>query len=406
MSSSQTVAVPPAPRGLGWRSPVPMLMVMAAANQVSFQTWMTLLNNFGVNAAHFTGREIGILQSVREIPGLLAIGVVVPLLMMREQHLALLSLALLAIGTALTGLFPSEYGLYATTLLMSFGFHYYDTMQQSLSLQWLPVGEAATGLGRIIAAESFSALAVFAMIFALTAGLHLDYAPIYLIAGAVSFGAMLVIAGAFPLFPQHVQQHRNIVLRGRYWLYYALSFLEGARRQIFVVFAGFMMVEKFHYSVPAITVLFLVNHLFNMMVAPRAGALIVRFGDRAALTLEYAGLTLVFVAYAFVQDPWMAAALYLIDHAFFAMSMASKTYFQKIADPADITQTAATAFSINHIAAVFLPAALGLVWLKNPAAVFLIGAGFACLSLVLACLVPRHPEPGYEVIWKRRRAGA
>ena len=50
---------------------------MAAAMPIAFATWSALLNNFVIEVASFTGREIGWLQSVREIPGFLAIGVIV-----------------------------------------------------------------------------------------------------------------------------------------------------------------------------------------------------------------------------------------------------------------------------------------------------------------------------------------
>ena len=79
---------------------------------------------------------------------------------------------------------------------------------------------------------------------------------------------------------------------------------------------------------------------------------------------------------------------------------------QEIADPGDIAPTAAVAFTINHIAAVFLPALLGLVWLASPAAVFLIAAAIACVSLILSLLIPRHPEPGNETIFAGRTASA
>ncbi|MBT6117938.1 MAG: MFS transporter, partial [Rhodospirillaceae bacterium] len=156
------------------------------------------------------------------------------------------------------------------------------------------------------------------------------------------------------------------------------------------------------YSVAEISLLFLLNCAINMVLAPRIGALIVRWGERRALTLEYIGLIGVFACYAFVGDPLWAAVLYVIDHLFFAMAIAMKTYFQKIADPADIAPTAGVAFSINHIAAVVIPVAFGLVWLASPAAVFLAGAGMAAISLVLARLVPRDPEPGNETIWTAR----
>ncbi len=130
-------------------------------------------------------------------------------------------------------------------------------------------------------------------------------------------------------------QHKTLILRRRYWLYYLLTFLSGARRQIFVVFAAFLMVEKFGYSASEITVLFLINYAFNWLFAERIGAMIARWGERWALSFEYVGLVIVFVAYGFVDNAF-AVFLYIADHLFFSIAIALKTYFQKIADPADI----------------------------------------------------------------------
>jgi predicted MFS family arabinose efflux permease len=192
-----------------------------------------------------------------------------------------------------------------------------------------------------------------------------------------------------------------MVLRKRYWLYYGLIFLSGARRQIFIVFAGFLMVEKFGYSVAAISTLFLINATLNMLFAARIGRLISVVGERAALIFEYVGLIGVFIAYAFVENSQIAAGLYIVDHFFFALAIAIKTYFQKIADPADIASSAGVSFTINHIAAVVLPAILGVLWLNSPSLVFLIGAGLAGLSLFLSLNIPKQPAPGNEVNFGR-----
>ncbi|MDH3473255.1 MAG: MFS transporter, partial [Rhodospirillales bacterium] len=210
---------------------------------------------------------------------------------------------------------------------------------------------------------------------------------------------------AFPQFPEKVRQHRHMVLRRRYWLYYLLTFMSGARRQIFIVFAGFLMVEKFGYSVGQITLLFLINAVLNVVFAPRIGRLIGRWGERRALVFEYLGLIGVFAAYAFVENANVAAGLYIVDHLFFALAIAIKTYFQKIADPRDIAATAGVGFTINHIAAVLLPAAFGFLWLVSPAAVFLAGSAMAAVSLLLSLNVPLAPAPGNEVLLGRRLSG-
>jgi hypothetical protein len=392
----------PAP---SWRRPEILLLLMAAASPIAFSAWMALLNNFAVERAAFTGAEMGILQSLREVPGFLSFAVVFLLLILREQKIAYLSLIILGLGTAATGYFPTIVGLYITTVVMSIGFHYYETVQVSLSLQWVSKDRAAGFFGRQIAVGSFASILTFGLIWAAFDLAGLDYHWVYLMSGGLAAGIAVVCWGAWPSYPERVRQHRHMVLRRRYWLYYLLIFMSGARRQIFIVFAGFLMVEKFGYTVSEITLLFLLNSVINVFLAPYIGRWVGRIGDRNALVLEYAGLIVVFTAYAFVTHPWAAAGLYVIDHLFFALAIAIKTYFQKIADPADIAATAGVGFTINHIAAVVIPVVFGLLWLVSPAAVFLAGAAMAVVSLLLAINVPFNPEPGNEVLFGRQLSG-
>ncbi|WP_430469338.1 MFS transporter [Thalassospira lucentensis] len=382
----------------GWRNPEVLLIVMAAAMPLSFSTWMALLNNFSVEMADFTGREIGILQSLREIPGFMAFSAIFVLLILREQTFALLSLLVLGIGVAISGYFPTVIGLYCTTVLMSIGFHYFETMQQALSLQWVKKERTAMVMGRQLSAKSVSSLVMFGIVWVMLEVFNVEYRYVYLLGGALTVLAALFVWGAFPKFSDAHPQTKKLILRKRYWLYYTLTFMSGARRQIFTVFAGFLMVEKFGYDAATITLLFLLNHAINMVLAPKIGKLIAKWGERRALTFEYVGLFIVFMSYAFVENDKIAGGLYVIDHLFFAMAIAIKTYFQKIADPADISSTAGVSFTINHIAAVFIPAAFGLIWLLSPSAVFLAGAAMAAVSLVLALNVPNDPEPGNEVV--------
>jgi len=384
-----------------WQTPVTFLVIASIAMPLGFSAWSALLNNFAIEKAAFTGVEIGILQSLREIPGFLAFTTVFVLLLLKEQTFAVMALAIFGLGIALTGFFPSEYGLYFSAVLMSVGFHYMETIKQSLSLQWLSMEEAPRILGRLISVGSLTSLLAYGVLWILLDIAALDYVWIYLLAGALAIALAVVLWRGFPHFESKTVQRKTLVLRRRYWLYYGLTFFSGARRQIFVVFAGFLMVEKFGYSASNIAALFLVNHLFNWLFAERIGALIGRIGEKHALTFEYTGLILVFTAYAFVDNGYVAAGLYVVDHMFFALAIAIKTYFQKIADPADIASTAGVSFTINHIAAVIIPAVFGIIWITSPSLVFLIGAAFAACSLILSQNVPSVPSRGNEVVLGR-----
>lgn len=389
-----------------WQRPVTLLFLMAVGMPIAFNTWSALLNNFVIEVASFDGSDIGWLHTVREIPGFLAIGVIAIIIFVREQIVGLVSLLMLGVATALTAQFPSMGGILAITMLSSIGFHYYETVNQSLQLQWINIKRAPQMLGWLMAAGSAATLVAYVLIVLTWRTFDLSYNFVYLVSGGITAAIAIFAFLAYPQFESPNPQNKRMVLRRRYWLYYALQFMSGARRQIFVVFAGFMMVEKFGFKVHEITALYMINLIANMIFAPLMGRLVTLFGERKALLFEYAGLVCVFLAYGglyfFGWGVLLAAFLYVVDHIFFALALALKTYFQKIADPADIAPTAAVAFTINHIAAVFLPASLGYLWLVSPAAVFMLAAGMASVSFMLALLIPRHPQPGHETIFQHR----
>tara|TARA_Y100000591_G_scaffold332453_2_gene369844 strand:+ start:368 stop:1570 length:1203 start_codon:yes stop_codon:yes gene_type:complete len=377
-------------------NPISLLILMSIAMPIAFNAWSAMLNNFVVEKAAFTGVEIGILQSLREVPGFLSFTLIFVLLVIKEQTFAVFSLALLGLGVCLTGFFPTVYGLYFTTVLMSIGFHYFEAVKQSLSLQWLSKEEAPIILGKLLAVGSLTSLIVYGCLWTLLEFFQLPYWINFAIAGGICIFLAFVMFIFYPAFPSKVEQNQNLVLRKRYWLYYLLTFLSGARRQIFVVFAAFLMVEKFGYSASQVTLLFLVNYAFNYLFAEKIGSLIGKFGERRALTFEYIGLIIVFIAYGLVENATVAAFLYILDHMFFALAIAITTYFQKIADPKDMASNAGVSFTINHIAAIVVPALLGLVWMWSHSLVFYIGAIFALLSLIAAQFIPKSPSPENE----------
>ena len=162
-----------------------LLYLMTIAMTLAFATWMVLLNNFVVERASFSGKEIGILQSIREIPGFLAFTTIFILLLIREQKFAYVSLVMLGIGVLITGFFPSALGLYLTTFVMSAGFHYFETVKQSLSLQWLSTQEAPEILGKLIALASFTSLITYFCIWVSQYYFSFSFESIYFVSGFI-----------------------------------------------------------------------------------------------------------------------------------------------------------------------------------------------------------------------------
>ena len=173
-------------KGGGWRTPFLALALMAAANSFAFSSWNALHTNYAVEVIGFGGEQQGILHTVREIPGFLAFAAVLLLIFMREQTLAVLSVLTIGVGVAVTGFFPTAFGFYATTVLKSLGFHYYETAAQSLALQWFDKAVAQSRLGRISAIASVATIVAYGLIFLTWKWFALDFVWVFLASGTVA----------------------------------------------------------------------------------------------------------------------------------------------------------------------------------------------------------------------------
>jgi len=361
------------------------LIVLTISSTAGLQAWLTLFNNFAVDVAGLGGRHVGMIQSIREIPGFLALLAVFVIMFIKEYRLSALSILFLGLGVAMTGLFPSYIGLILTTLIMSFGFHYYETTNMSLTLQYFDEATSPWVFGKQRSYAAASNIAVGILIYFLVD--LLDFAKIYLL-----FGGLIIAAAVWGLIQDPsdrtiVHQRNKMILRKKYGLFYFLTFMAGARRQIFMAFAVLLMVQKFKYSVQEITILFVVNNIINYYLSPLIGKGIIRFGERKVLSLEYLSLIFIFVAYALTGSKLVVAFLYILDHIFFNFSIAIRTYFQKIGDPRDIAPSMAVGFTINHIAAVFLPALGGLLWMIDYRIPFIGGAMMSLVSFIAVQLI-------------------
>ncbi|MGD9342429.1 MAG: MFS transporter [Desulfuromonadales bacterium] len=363
------------------------LIVQTAASVVGLQCWMILFNNFAVEVAGLNGLQVGIIGSVREVPGFLALLAVFVMLVIREHRLSALSIVLLGIGTGLTGLLPSFTGLIITTLIMSFGFHYYETTNQSLTLQYFSTATSPLIFGRLRSLAAATSIVVGLLIYLM--GLVFSYRVMFLVIGALVVAAGIWGLRQDPTDRQLTPQHRKMIFRRKYGLYYFLTFMAGARRQIFIAFSVYLLVKVFHCTVTEITLLFVVNNAVNFILSPVIGRAIVRFGERWILSIEYGGLIGVFLVYAFTGSKLLVIVMYVLDHILFNFAIAIRTYFQKVADPADIAPSMAVGFTINHIAAVVMPAIGGFLWMIDYRIPFIAGAIFSLISLLAVQRIPR-----------------
>lgn len=356
---------------------------------VALQGWNAIYNNFAINVAGLNGEQVGLLQSVREIPGLLSISLLIFLTFVSEMRLMSFCVILVGIGVSVAGFFPSFTGILFCTLLSSVGFHYVEAINQSLTLQHYSVIESPIIIGVLRSATAAGSFGIGLVLFLLAD--TFPYTVLFMVAGAGCF-----IGGIWGLTRRTVPaeggtvQRRGLVMRKKYWLFYALTLCSGARRQIFMVFSALLLIERFGFSLREMTLLFLVNHLVNWILNKYIGKAINIVGERKLLTVKYLVLIAVFGAYAFSDNRWLVAGLYILEQLFFNFTVAIRTFFQKIADKSDIAPSMALSVTINHVAAVIVPVVGGVLWMYDFRVPFFMGIGFAVCSVIAVQLMDRH----------------
>ncbi|MDR1545957.1 MAG: MFS transporter [Deltaproteobacteria bacterium] len=366
------------------------LMVLTFGQAAAFLGWNALYTNFAVEAAHLTGQQNGLVQSIRELPGLLSVGVILLLYFMSEAALTSWAIITCGLWVMAAGWFPNLWGQILCTFMLSTGFHFFEASNQSLTLQHFDRHEAPLVISRL---RSVTALGSFSMglLIVVLAG-HADWRVLFGLAGATALAAG---AWSFRHRPSTLglpAQRKGLIVKRRYWLFYALTSLSGARRQIFNVFAIFLLVEHFGFSLFQMSLLLLFNNLVNWLLNPFIGLAINAVGEKKLLFWKYSAVLVLCLAYVFCQDPKLAAILYILDQLSFCFTVSIRTFFQKISDPVDIAPSMAVGVTVNHVMAVLVPFIGGWLWMKDWRIPFLMGAAFAVGSLTLTAFIRTPPK--------------
>ena len=361
------------------------LMILVICASAGFQGWMALFTNYAKEVVGVNGFQIGLSQAIREIPGFLSFTAIYLLFIFKEHRLSAWSVILLGIGVGITGFFSSLSGLLTTTFIMSVGFHFFETTNKSLTVQYFTTSESPVVFARLRGYGALANIVVGLIIWGLS--FFLPYLYTFLILGVficISGISMLFIDPANKELPH---QEKKLVFKKKYWLYYVLNFLSGTRRQIFTVFAIFLLVEHYHLGLSTVTGIYVVNYALTYLLNPQISKALNKYGERVVLSLESASLVVLFLGYAFINNVWIVVGLYLMDSIFFNFSIGLNTYLQKTADPEDLGSSTAVGFTINHISAVIIPLFGGVLWMLNWRLPFFIGTGFAILSLYFTQMI-------------------
>ncbi|MGI6163889.1 MAG: MFS transporter [Bacillota bacterium] len=341
-----------------------------------------IFNNFVVEAVGINPAELGFVQGVREIPGLLT----APLAML-SRYFSENVYAGLCIITAAAGLLlhigvSGVPMLLFATLVLSFGFHLFYPVQSSMIMKSCSPEERATRMGQLNSGAAASSLAAFAMVLMLSrAGGRTNYNLIHLVAGVSALLGGIMVLGRKT--GTAGKPGTVIDFNIKYMSYYVLTFLGGARRHVNATFAGYLLVETYRTPVSTMVVLSAVSSLIAIFTRPVIGKIIDKWGEQRSLVFNYSMVAALFCCYAVVNVPLLLYLIYVLDTGLVGFDVAITTHLGKIAPKEVLSAEYAMGSTINHISGIAVPMIGGLVWdVVGAGAVFLGGAVIALMSML------------------------
>ena len=357
---------------------------------IGFYTWRIMFNNFAVEVFDATPTDVGLIQAVREIPGLLAFGVGALALYLTESKIASVSIVVIGSGLILCGLAPSILFLGLATVLMSFGFHYFEPTNSAQLLLLTDSKELGRAQGRLRSFESMAGLTGAGLVLLLT--LFLSFRETFYLIGASVLGIGLYLTVALPA-NRGESEKRKVRIKKKYWLYYTLAFFRGCRRHIFTTFAIFLLVKNHNLSITYISIIMLANNFITIFTNRFLGRMSDRLGERALLVGCSFMLVFIFSGYALINYLPILIAFYLIDNVLFGSSIALKSYLSKMCPAEDLTSCLSFGMTANHITAIIIPVAGGIGWsMFGYKTTFMAGAVIVFIDMIISLKVPKKSD--------------
>ena len=368
---------------------------------VSNGVFQTTYNNYLNDVFEISATQRGALEFPREFPGFLVALLAGALFFLVENRVAAIAALFTGLGMIGLGLVTESWAaLLIFTVIWSIGQHVEMPMRSAMAMSLGNQRQHGRRLGQTSAARIGANI-----IAAVFVWLVIDYVGHnYLI--TFFFGGAVAILGGVLYFrlrsEERYKRREGIVVRREYTLYYILCTLFGARKQIFITFAPWVLVTIYGEPASTFAKLWIASSVIGVFFQQGLGELIDTWGERKVLLADGVVVLLLCLGYAFagrlgLPPGWPVRVLYVcyvIDQLLLAVENARCAYLAKIARrPEDISASLSMGITLNHAVAMLVPFIGGkYVWDRYGWQwVFIGAAGISVLTIIAAHFVKTPP---------------
>jgi MFS family permease len=363
-------------------------------------------NNFLNDVYHLSETARGLVEFPRELPGALLIVIFAVLSSMDDVRIASLGMLLAAAGMLGLGLFPPVFlVMLGWMVVLNLGTHIFMPLAPGIGMNLSKPDQFGMRLGRFNAYNLSATIIGYLIVWLGFQYFSISYSLIFIIASVCYIIAAIILLFIKP--PQKKKRKMRIVLKKKYMLYYVLSIVNGARKQIFLTFAPWVLIKIYHLGTPTFALLGFVIAFVSITTRTIVGKAIDKLGERVVLSTEAIILILLCMGYAFSANVFpvsiavvITAACYIMDNSLNAVEMARSTYVRKIAgDPDEVIPTLSTGASLDHIVSMTIPFFGGLIWIAfSYKLVFVLAALIAVTNLFLSFRIKIKPNEGADLV--------
>lgn len=370
-----------------------MMGMYAGLYDPSFNNYLAQVHNVSEVAR-------GGLEFPRELPGFLVVFIFTALTFLADTRIAAFSALLVSLALWGQGfLAPNMAAVVIWMLIWSTGAHLFMAVSPAIGLRLSSSGEEGRRLGQLGSLESMGTLLGIVIVYLGASRFHFSFGVIFAISAVC---ALIASIGLFLIKPQPIiKSSRHLIIKKKYTLFYLLNIVFGARKQIFLTFAPWVLIKIYQADVATFAVLGFIGTVLNMFFRPWLGRAIDAWGEKTIMMMESCALIVICLLYAFAGKLFAAStaviiimACYISDQLLFSVRIARTTYLNRIAETSeDLGATLSMGMSMDHAVSMLIPLGGGLLWAHfGYISVFLVAAFLAIINLGLAALVPGHKQ--------------
>jgi len=381
---------------------------------VSFGLYKGIQDNYLAEIISISRFERGIVEFLREIPGLLLILILALMYRFADSKIFKIGVGIMAGGvaglllTSASPLFMTKVFVVIFMVLFSTGEHIIMPVRATIAMDLAKREKAGASLGLSNSISQFGNIAgyFFVTVFFFLLG-RIGFERTDVFGYRIVFGISAALMVTAALVATAIKEttlkspRRRLYFAKKFYKFYMLEIFYGARKQVFLTFAPFVIIKEYGADPSIMALLYAICAGFGMLCSPLIGKIIDKVGYKIVMVADTLILIVVCMMYGFAHRLFalniafiVVCVNFVLDSIISIASMASNVYVQRISsNNEEFTATMSTGISVNHVISILIALLGGYIWeVTGIEVLFSLSAFLGLMNSIYAATIKKEEE--------------